>query len=694
MSKGVVTDLYRPKELSWLAFNERVLQEAMNSDVPLIERFKFLGIYSNNLDEFFRVRVATLQRMAEIDSAKASRILGEDPQRILNELNQTVLEQRTRYEEAYAILLKELEQYNIFFVNESELSPKQRDFVLKYFVQKVRPRLMPVMLDQVKQFPDLEDDAIYLAISLTKGNSKKRYAIIKVPCDSLPRFLILPRKLSRKYMMFLDDVIRLGLADLFHVFDFERIEAYTIKLTKDAELDIRDDFGASYLQKVSEGLKKRDEGDPVRLVYDASMPKHFLELLKKNIGITQNDTIIPGGRYHNLKDLMDFPNLGTKRLVYEPFVPLNHPSVVRGQSIFASIRERDILVHYPYHSFTLFIDLMREASIDPLVSSIKITLYRLARNSNVINALMNAVRNGKEVTAVVELQARFDERSNIEYSNKLREEGVKVIFGIDGLKIHSKLCQITRRENGNDILYSCVGTGNFNEESARVFSDAMVMTTHPGISDEVSQVFNFFNRNYEIGTYNYLLPSPFKLRESLTQLIRREAGAARAGLPAYIHLKLNNLVDQDLINELYEASLAGVEIKLNIRGMFSMVLNPDDPRTRNIQAMAIIDRFLEHTRIFIFCNSGNELCYISSADLMTRNIDRRVEVTCPILDPALKKEFRDFFDIQWADNTKARILDAGLTNQYRLCKGTPERRAQMDFYRYLQQKTQNSHLVK
>jgi len=292
------------------------------------------------------------------------------------------------------------------------------------------------------------------------------------------------------------------------------------------------------------------------------------------------------------------------------------------------------------------------------------------------------------------LQARFDERSNIEYSNKLREEGVKVIFGIDGLKIHSKLCQITRREKGGDIHYSCVGTGNFNEESARVFSDVMLMTTHPGISDEVSQVFNFFSRNYEIGTYNYLLPSPFKLRENLTQMIRREANAALAGLPAYIHLKLNNLVDQQLIHELYEASLAGVEIKLNIRGMFSMVLSENDPRTRNIQAMAIIDRFLEHTRIFIFCNSGDERCFISSADLMTRNIDRRVEVTCPILDPALKKELRDFFDIQWADNTKARILDAGLTNKYRNAKGAPARRAQIEFYKYLQQRTQNSPLVK
>jgi polyphosphate kinase len=525
-------NLYRPKELSWLAFNERVLQEAMNPEVPLIERFKFLGIYSNNLDEFFRVRVATVKRFAEIDHTKALAILGEDPQTLMHQVNEVVLAQRIQYEKAYNLLLKELEKYNILFVNETELNARQKDFALKFFNQKVRPRLMPLMVDQATTFPDLEDDTIYLAVILMrKGQTRKRYAIIKIPTESLPRYLVLPRRLTKKYVIFLDDVIRLGLLDLFQVFDFHAIEAYTIKLTKDAELDISDDLGASYLQKVSEGLKRRDEGDPVRLVYDASMPRYLLQFLKKNIGITENDSIIPGGKYHNLKDFMNFPNLGTSRLTYDPMPPVSHPGLSRARSMFSSIRERDMLLHFPYHSFYYFIDLLREASIDPKVRSIMITLYRLADNSNVINALLNAVRNGKEVTAVVELQARFSERSNIQYSNMLREEGVRVIYGIQGLKVHSKLCLIKREEKGTLTSYACIGTGNFNEESAKVFSDVLLLTSHPVLGEEVGQVFNFFFRNFEIGRYQYLLPSPFLMRDTFVQLIRKEVNAARAGLP-------------------------------------------------------------------------------------------------------------------------------------------------------------------
>jgi len=689
------TDLIRAKELSWLAFNERVLQEANNPDVPLIDRFRFLGIYSSNLDEFFRVRVATLKRLSELDSSKAMELLGKDPNQTLATLNEIVLTQRVKYEKIQKTLIDELEKQGICFVNEHELTERQSAFALKYFNQRVRPGLMPVMIDQVKQFPDLEDDKIYLAILLSKKTgSHQRYALIEIPCESISRFLIIPRIGVRKYIMFLDDVIRLGLPDLFQVFKYEKIDAFTIKLTKDAELDIGDDLGESYVKKISRGLKKREAGDPVRFVYDASMPGHFLKYLTRHIGLRQGDSIIPGGRYHNLKDFINLPNLGAENLSYSPLQPFIHPAVRRRKSIFTSIRERDIMMYFPYHSFISFIDLLREASIDPKVRSIKITLYRLAQNSSVINALINAVRNGKQVTAVMELQARFSEQSNIDYSNLLREEGVRVVYGVPGLKVHAKLCLITRREKGKDIDYACVGTGNFNEETARVFCDLLLLTAKREIADEVSRIFHFIKRNYEIGTYQYLLPAPFTFRDTITQLIRNEIRAAREGLPAYIHFKLNNLTDPEIINELFEASRAGVQIRLNVRGMFAIIMDPEDPRTKNIEAISIVDRFLEHARILFFYNMGKELVYFSSADMMTRNLDRRVEVTCPVFDPLIKEELRSLFDIQWRDNSKARILDAGLTNRVKPQNDDSPYRSQYEFYKFLKEKLENRHLVK
>jgi len=419
--------------------------------------------------------------------------------------------------------------------------------------------------------------------------------------------------------------VRLGLKDLFLVLQFDSTDAYTIKLSKDAELDIDDDLGESYVKKISKGLKKREEGSLVRLLYDSAIPIHFLDYLKERIGLTKEDTTIPGSRYHNLKDFMQMPNLGSDHLVYKDLPTVPHPMLKPGASIISAIREKDILLHFPYHSFDNFIDLLREASIDPKVLSIQISLYRLAEKSNVISALLNAVRNGKSVTAVVELTARFNEKSNIEYSNLLHEEGARVIYGVQGLKVHAKICQITRRENRKKVHYTAVGTGNFNEDTGKVFSDILLLTNNAQIGSDVASVFNFIKRNYQIPECKVIIPSPFALRNLLRESILNEIANAKAGLPSYIHLKLNNLVDSGIIQLLYDASAAGVEVWLNIRGMFTPILYETKPETKNIQAIAIIDRFLEHARLFFFCNNGHEKCYFSSADLMTRNLDRREE---------------------------------------------------------------------
>jgi polyphosphate kinase len=676
---------FRPKEISWLAFNERVLQEATKANVPLIERFRFLGIYSNNLDEFFRVRVATLKRISEFGK-NFEDLLGDDPKVIHKAVNDIVLSQRIKYEEIHNKLNKELAKQGIHIINESQISDHHRHFIIQYFYKKVRPKLMPIMIDQVNKFPELDDDAIYLATILSKADrDRKRYALIKIPTDELSRFLILPRQSNKKFIIFLDDVIRLGLSDLFHIQKFDNTEAYTIKVTKDAELDIDDDLGESFVSKVAKSLKKREEGVPVRLVYDYRIPEFFLMFLKKRMGLGESDALIPGGRYHNLKDFIKMPNLGSEKLIYPDLPVIQHPAFRRNESIFDKIRKRDILLHFPYHSFDHFIDLLREASIDPKVSGIRITLYRLANYSSVISALLSALKNGKRVMAVVELTARFNEQSNIEYSEQLREEGARVIYGVPGLKVHAKLCQITRREKGVDTLYSLVGTGNFNEDTGKVFSDILLFTNNFEIGQDVSKLFDFFKRNYRVSNYNLLMPSPFAFRFQFTALVKQEIENAKKGKKAYIHLKLNNLVDQEIIDLLLIASRSGVEVRLNIRGMYSLI-QPDDP-DYNIEAIGIIDRFLEHTRIFYFCNDGEEKIFFSSADLMTRNLDRRVEVTCPVLDPGIKQQLRDFFDIQWKDNTQARILDKDLKNVHRPTAGEPFR-SQIEFHDYLIKKAQ------
>ena len=672
---------YIPKEISWLSFNERVLQEAENKDVPLVERFKFLGIYSNNLDEYFRVRVATLKRISQF-GAKSKEILGYSPKSTLKRIQEIVLSQNTQFEKIYAGLLQELDKHKIHIINEKQLNPEQAEFVQNYFHREVRTRLMPFLIEKDSDLPNLTDDAIYLAIYLVKKETqKKRFALLEIPTDVLSRFIVLPEKGDDKYVIFLDDIIRFGLKDIFFIFDFDLFSAYTIKLTKDAELEIVDDISESYIDKLSRSLQQRKWGTPVRFIYDREMPDDLLKIITKKLHFGPDDVIIPANRYHNFKDFMHFPNLGKKKFYYESLVPIPHRDIQGGKSILSAIKKKDLMLFFPYHPFDHFIDLLREASIDPYVTSIQITLYRLARNSSVINALLNAVRNGKNVTTVVELQARFDEEANILWGNKLMEEGVKVIYGVPGLKVHSKLCLITRVKNDVTQRYAAIGTGNFNEDTAKIYTDHLLLTTNKKITNEVFKAFNFFNVNYKKDNYYHLVLSPFFLRNKITLLIENEIKNAKAGKKAFIYLKLNNLTDSDIINHLYEASRSGVIIRLIIRGMISLVPGIKDI-SENIKAIGIVDRFLEHTRFLIFCNGGNEECYISSADLMTRNIEHRIEVTCPVFDKTIRNEMKEIFEIQWSDNIKARKLDTSLSNTF-VKNGKKQVQSQIEVYNYI-----------
>jgi len=672
---------YIPKEISWLSFNERVLQEADNKNVPLIERFKFLGIYSNNLDEYFRVRVASLKRLSQF-GPKSRNILGYSPNSTLKRIQEIVLLQNAKFEKIYSDLIQELGKHKIHIINEKQLNSEQSEFVKNFFHKEVRTRLMPFLIEKNSDLPNLTDDAIYLAIFLLKKETqRKRYALLEIPTDVLPRFVLLPDKGEEKYIIFIDDIIRFGLKEIFFIFEFDVFSAYTIKLTKDAELEIVDDISESYIDKLSRSLQQRKWGSPVRFIYDREMPDDLLKTLTKKLNFGPNDVVIPADTYHNFKDFIHFPNLGRKKFYYESLTPIPHRDIQPGKSILSAIKKKDIMLFFPYHPFDYFIDLLREASIDPSVTSIQITLYRLARNSSVINALLNAVRNGKNVTTVVELQARFDEEANILWGNKLMEEGVKVIYGVPGLKVHSKLCLITRVKNDVTQRYAAIGTGNFNEDTAKIYTDHLLLTTDKKITNEVFKAFNFFNVNYKKDNYYHLVLSPFFLRNKIILLIENEIKNARAGKKAFIFLKLNNLTDREIIDYLYEAGNAGVTVRLIIRGMISLV--PGLKKiSENIKGIGIVDRFLEHTRFMIFCNGGNEECFISSADLMTRNIEHRIEVTCPIFDKGIKNEMKKIFEIQWSDNVKARKLDASLSNQF-VKSGKKPVRSQIEVYNFL-----------
>ena len=674
---------FRNKELSWLAFNGRVLQEASDTSVPLLERLSFLGIFSSNLDEFFRVRVAHLRRLEQF-GAGARRIINDDPSEVLKEIHEVVLKQQALFESTYRSILQELDQHGVSIIKEDDLNPAQGAYIREFYQQKLRPTLIPLMINHLTEFPQLKDQAIYLAVYLHSSKSKRsEYALIEIPTDVLSRFVILPKVGDREYVILLDDVIRYCLKDIFAIFPFDHFEAFTIKLTRDAQLDLDEDLFGSYIEKISKGVKQRRSGAPVRFIYDNKIPRRMLKLLQRKMGLdTESGPFIPGGRYHNFKDFMGFPRIGPKKLSAAPLEPLHHPDIDAAPTFFKAIQRRDVLLHYPYQTFDYLIEFLRQAAIDPKVKSIKMTLYRVARSSKIVNALINASRNGKQVTVVMELQARFDEADNVYWSERLQEEGVRVINGVPGLKVHAKLILITRVSHRKTVLYANIGTGNPNETTARVYTDDSLFTADERITAEVSRVFGFLENNYKRTTFKHLIVSPFDTRRKLTKLIDTEIKNAGKGRPARIILKVNNLEDRGLVRKLYEASQAGVDVRLMVRGMFSLIPGVKHVSER-IEATAILDRFLEHSRVMAFANGGAEKLFIASGDWMERNVDHRVEVACPIYDPALQQQLNDVLNILWSDNVKARVLDKELQNRYRPVAGDRRTHAQEAIFTYL-----------
>ena len=655
----------RNKEISWLSFNERLIQEAENPAVPLLERLRFLGIFSNNLDEFFRVRVATLKRLEKLGK-KAVNIIGEDPQEVLKQIHLYVLKLQSRFDKIYSILLSELERNNIFIVDETELTPHQGMIIRNYFRKEVRGVLTPIMLDQLVQFPELDDHAIYLAVRMWRSQKpdKIAHALIEVPTFLLSRFFVLPQDCEKQFVILLEDIIRYNLDEIFSIFKYDNFEAFTIKLTRDAELELDDDLSESVVKKIAKGLSKRKTGTPVRFIFDHLIPGSFLKYLIEQIHPDQvNSNFVPGGRYHNFKDFINFPSLNETQLHYKPQAILSHPQLDNRYSILATISKNDLMLNLPYQSFMHVIDLLREAAIDPHVQSIRLTVYRLAKQSKVVNALINAAKNGKDVTVAMELKARFDEEANIQWAKVLRENGIRVVYSPPSFKIHAKLILITRKEGEKLTYYTTIGTGNFNENTAILYSDHVLLTSNKQVAAEVLKVFELLENNFVQTTFWHLLVSPFNMRKKLEKMIQKEILNAQSGKDAYIILKINNLTDAKIIKKLYKASQAGVKIRLMIRGMFSLIPGVKG-LSENIEATGIIDRYLEHTRIFVFANGGNEKIYISSADLMPRNLDNRIEIACPIEDIAIRQTIRDYLEIHWQDNVKARVLNRSMDNQY------------------------------
>lgn len=682
---------YTDREKSWLAFNERVLQEAGDTSVPLLERLRFLGIFSNNLDEFFRVRYATIRRMNFRGEGGKKLESGITARELLKEITEIVIRLQNESLRILEEIERELEKENIYILNEQEINQEQQAFVKDFFLHVVSPDLITIILNDLSEFPLLRDALGYLAVKLvmeskTKDKDKKdvRYALIEIP-KTINRFVELPSHDGKNYIILLDDVIRFNFSSIFSIFEYESVKAHMIKVTRDSELDFDTDLHKSFVEKISTGVKDRREGEIVRFVYDDSMDKDMLEFFINRVEIEAIDSIIPGGRYHNRRDYMSFPTLGRLDLSFPKHVPLAVPGLSFEGSILEQIGKKDFMIYTPFQSFSYLVRFLREAALDPNVVSIKITLYRLAKNSQIISSLINAAKNGKKVVVQIELQARFDEASNIYYSELMQSEGIQLIFGVRGLKVHSKICVIERVEGKKIKKYGFVSTGNFNESTSKVYTDVTLMTSHSKILKDVSKVFDFLEVNYRVHRYKHLLVSPHYTRSKFNKLIEREVKNARLGLPSFIRLKMNSLSDIKLIDRLYEASNAGVKIQLIVRGICSLI--PGVPgMSENIEAISVVDRFLEHSRIYIFGNSGDPDVYISSADFMTRNLDERVEVTCPIYDEHIKKELIETFEIGWKGNVKARYHTEDLKNTYRRGGEVSSFQSQKEMYSYFKKK--------
>lgn len=674
--------LYIEKELSWLSFNERVLQEAADKTNPLIERMRFLGIYSNNLDEFYKVRFADLKRRILIGEEQGMPNL---PRPLLKKIQQRVMKSEQEFDGLYNELLLELARNQIFLINERQLSPNQQIWLRHYFKHELRQHITPIVINHDTDLTEfLKDDYTYLAVEIIRGDDI-RYALLEIPSDKVPRFVNLPAESPRrrKPMILLDNILRYCLDDIFKgFFDYDTLNAYSMKMTRDAEYDLVTEMESSLLELMSSSLKQRLTAEPVRFVYQRDMPDAMVELLRNKLTISNYDSIVPGGRYHNFKDFIGFPDVGKSNLVNRPLPPIRHIGFDGFRNGFDAIRDRDILLYYPYHTFEHVLELLRQASFDPSVLAIKINIYRVAKDSRIMDAMMHAAYNGKKVTVVVELQARFDEEANILWAKRLTEAGVHVIFSAPGLKIHAKLFLISRREGDEVVRYAHIGTGNFNEKTARIYTDYSLLTADARITNEVRRVFNFIENPYRPVSFEHLMVSPQNSRQMLYQLIDAEIANAQQGQPSGITLKINNLVDDGLVDRLYAASGAGVKVNLLVRGMCSLI--PDLPGiSENIRVISIVDRFLEHDRVYIFENGGDKKVFLSSADWMTRNIDHRIEVAVSILDPRVKQRILDIIAILFSDTVKARIVDKELGNRYVPRGNRRKVRSQLAIYDYI-----------
>jgi len=680
------------RDISWLSFNGRVLQEAADPSVPLRERIRFLGIFSNNMDEFFRVRVATLKRMSEYSGRKTkiNMHLEVSPDKILNDIQSMVLEQNEEFDTIWSDIRKELEKEKIFLVSENELDQTQQQFIQNYFEEEVRSNIIPLMVESIPTFPYLRDKSIYLGVVLSRqdGSMRHKYALIEIPSRVLGRFVQLPSPaLDEHHIILLEDIVRYNLRNIFSYFGYDTYDSWIFKVTRDAEIDIDNDVSTTLIQKIEKGLKNRRRGKPVRFVYDKEMDNGLLEYLIKRLNLLRKDNLMPGGRIHNFRHFMDFPDVFPKKGQRKK--PFTHSLLLKTPRVTDVVLDQDVMLHFPYHSFNPVIDMLREAAIDPNVTTIKITCYRLAANSKIINALVNAVRNGKHVTVVLELRARFDEEANLEWKERLEDEGVKVYFGIPNMKVHAKICLIKKRINNFTIHYGFVSTGNLNEKTAKVYGDHCLLTSDRHIMADVNRIFNYLEKWKEgttpLKTCKTLIPCPTSLRRELIRMINREIKLAREKKPATLTIKMNSLSDEELIDKLYEAARAGVEIKLIVRGIFCM-FTENNKFPVPVKAVSIIDEYLEHARVFIFGNNGKEKVYISSADWMVRNLDHRVEATCPILDPSIQTELKKILEIQLSDNVKARWLDNELMNKYKKDHPEVKVRSQIEIYNYLYHK--------
>lgn len=679
-------DRYINRELSWLQFNARVLQEAGDIEVPLIERLRFLGIFSNNLDEFFKVRYATVRRIVEAGK-KGRKALGVySAQELLERITDIVIDQQTESLEILSDINKKLQEENIFVLDEKEITHESHHtFINSFFREKVSPALVTIILKKEVELPRIQDLDAYLMVKMRIVDQEAPlYALLEIP-SSIERFVVLPQVDGKDYIIMLDDLIRYNLDVIFNIFKYTSITAHMIKITRDAELDLESDLGKSFIEKLSRGVKGREDGEPVRFVFDKTIEKSSLNFLLKKLGVEHTDSIIPGGRYHNRKDYMGFPSLGRTNLLYEKTKPLPIEGLSVDDSMFEKVAQKDYLQYTPYHTFAYTIKFLREAALDPSVRSIKITIYRLAKVSHIASALINAAQNGKEVTVQIELRARFDEASNMKYAKRMEDEGVKLIFGVPGLKVHSKVCVIEREEDSKIKRYGFISTGNFNHATARIYTDYTLFTSNQSILKDLNKLFNFFDTNYIVNKYKNLIISPHYARNYFYKLIDKEIKKAQEGKPALIRIKINSISNYDMIDKLYEASQTGVKIEMIVRGICCLI--PGVPgMSENIEVISVVDKFLEHPRVYIFGAAGDEQVYLSSSDWMTRNLDNRVEVSCPIYDGDIKKEIIETHNICWQDNVKARVFNKARDNTYRKVEGKKVR-SQFATYEYYLKKS-------